>query len=72
MKVSRRQFIQISGAAAAGIAAQRRDDRHITAMQDAIDDMQRSIDVGSFDTTAAYREWCARHLPSWLGYGPAV
>jgi hypothetical protein len=26
----------------------------------------------SFDTTAAYREWCARNLPSWLGYGPAV
>jgi hypothetical protein len=26
----------------------------------------------SFDTTAAYRDWCARHLPSWLGYGPAV
>jgi hypothetical protein len=26
----------------------------------------------SFDTTAAYREWCARHLPAWLGYGPAV
>jgi hypothetical protein len=26
----------------------------------------------SFDTTAAYREWCARHLPDWLGYGPAV
>jgi len=26
----------------------------------------------SFDTTADYREWCARHLPPWLGYGPAV
>ena len=26
----------------------------------------------SFDTTAEYREWCARNLPSWLGYGPAV
>ena len=26
----------------------------------------------SFDTTAAYREWCARRLPPWLGYGPAV
>jgi hypothetical protein len=26
----------------------------------------------SFDTTAAYREWCAQHLPDWLGYGPAV
>jgi hypothetical protein len=26
----------------------------------------------SFDTTAAYREWCERHLPPWLGYGPAV
>jgi hypothetical protein len=26
----------------------------------------------SFDTTAAYREWCARSLPPWLGYGPAV
>ena len=26
----------------------------------------------SFDTTAAYREWCERHLPDWLGYGPAV
>ncbi len=26
----------------------------------------------SFDTTEAYREWCARSLPSWLGYGPAV
>jgi hypothetical protein len=26
----------------------------------------------SFDTTAAYREWCARHLPPWLGYGPAL
>ena len=26
----------------------------------------------SFDTTAAYREWCARNLPPWLGYGPAV
>jgi hypothetical protein len=26
----------------------------------------------SFDTTAAYREWCAHNLPSWLGYGPTV
>jgi hypothetical protein len=26
----------------------------------------------SFDTTAAYREWCTQHLPDWLGYGPAV
>jgi len=26
----------------------------------------------SFDTMAQYREWCARELPSWLGYGPAV
>jgi hypothetical protein len=26
----------------------------------------------SFDTTAEYREWCARNLPGWLGYGPAV
>jgi hypothetical protein len=26
----------------------------------------------SFDSTAAYREWCARNLPDWLGYGPAV
>jgi len=26
----------------------------------------------SFDTTAAYRDWCARNLPPWLGYGPAV
>jgi hypothetical protein len=23
----------------------------------------------SFDTTAAYRAWCERELPSWLGYG---
>lgn len=23
----------------------------------------------SFDTMAAYREWCERNLPSWLGYG---
>jgi hypothetical protein len=26
----------------------------------------------SFDSMAEYREWCARELPSWLGYGPAV
>ena len=26
----------------------------------------------SFDTTAAYRAWCAGNLPAWLGYGPAV
>ena len=26
----------------------------------------------AFDTMAEYREWCARNLPSWLGYGPAV
>jgi hypothetical protein len=26
----------------------------------------------AFDTMAAYREWCASNLPSWLGYGPAV
>ena len=26
----------------------------------------------SFETMAQYREWCARELPSWLGYGPAV
>jgi len=26
----------------------------------------------SFDTTKAYREWCERNLPAWLGYGPAV
>jgi hypothetical protein len=23
----------------------------------------------SFETTAEYREWCEKHLPSWLGYG---
>lgn len=23
----------------------------------------------SFDTTADYRAWCERELPSWLGYG---
>lgn len=22
----------------------------------------------SFDTMEAYRQWCATHLPSWLGY----
>ena len=26
----------------------------------------------SFDTTADYRRWCAEHLPTWLGYGPAL
>ena len=26
----------------------------------------------SFDTMAQYRGWCARELPDWLGYGPAV
>ncbi|HSD28897.1 MAG TPA: hypothetical protein VLL75_16475 [Vicinamibacteria bacterium] len=26
----------------------------------------------SFDTMAQYRDWCARELPDWLGYGPAV
>lgn len=26
----------------------------------------------SFETTAEYRTWCAEHLPSWLGYGPAL
>ena len=25
--------------------------------------------VRSFDTMAAYRDWCERNLPSWLGYG---
>ena len=25
--------------------------------------------VRAFDTMAAYRDWCERHLPSWLGYG---
>jgi len=24
----------------------------------------------AFDTTAQYRSWCERELPSWLGYGP--
>lgn len=23
----------------------------------------------AFDTTADYRAWCERELPSWLGYG---
>lgn len=23
----------------------------------------------AFDTLADYRDWCARHLPAWLGYG---
>ena len=23
----------------------------------------------AFDTTADYRDWCERNLPSWLGYG---
>jgi hypothetical protein len=23
----------------------------------------------AFDTMVAYRDWCDRHLPSWLGYG---
>jgi hypothetical protein len=26
----------------------------------------------AFDSMAAYRSWCARELPSWLGYGPAL
>jgi hypothetical protein len=26
----------------------------------------------SFDSMKAYREWCERELPSWLGYGRAV
>jgi hypothetical protein len=26
----------------------------------------------AFETMAQYREWCARELPDWLGYGPAV
>ena len=26
----------------------------------------------AFDTMSDYREWCAKSLPSWLGYGPAV
>jgi hypothetical protein len=26
----------------------------------------------SFETMAQYRAWCARELPAWLGYGPAV
>ncbi len=25
--------------------------------------------VRTFDTMAAYREWCEQQLPSWLGYG---
>jgi len=30
------------------------------------------VEYRSFDTTAEYREWCARNLPEWLGYGPAL
>jgi hypothetical protein len=26
----------------------------------------------AFDTMAEYRAWCRAHLPSWLGYGPAI
>jgi len=26
----------------------------------------------SFDSMAEYRDWCARELPEWLGYGAAV
>jgi hypothetical protein len=26
----------------------------------------------SFESMAEYRAWCARELPPWLGYGPAV
>ncbi len=26
----------------------------------------------AFDTMAEYRAWCQAHLPSWLGYGPAI
>lgn len=26
----------------------------------------------SFDTTAHYRAWCEKHLPTWLGYGREV
>jgi hypothetical protein len=26
----------------------------------------------SFDSLAAYREWCERNLPGWLGYGRQV
>ncbi|QDU87278.1 hypothetical protein Pla175_06360 [Pirellulimonas nuda] len=25
----------------------------------------------SWESTAAYRKWCAENLPDWLGYGPA-
>ena len=28
------------------------------------------VSYRSFDSTAEYREWCERELPSWLGYGP--
>ncbi len=26
----------------------------------------------SWETTAEYREWCEKNLPSWLGYGREV
>jgi len=26
----------------------------------------------AFASTAQYRQWCERELPSWLGYGPSV
>ena len=26
-------------------------------------------DYRSFEAMAAYREWCERNLPDWLGYG---
>jgi len=26
----------------------------------------------SFETTAAYRQWCEENLPEWLGYGREI
>ncbi|MBI3360251.1 MAG: hypothetical protein HY023_03990 [Chloroflexi bacterium] len=26
----------------------------------------------SWETTAEYREWCEKNLPSWLGYGRTI
>jgi hypothetical protein len=44
--------------------------RHATSDGVTPDRVLDDADDRSFDTTAAY--WCARNLPPWLGYGPAL
>ena len=62
---SQREWLEEFEAAARRPLRQRMRYAFIRTCKPVLDDAE----YRSFDTTRQYREWAARNLPDWLGYG---